>query len=116
MTPEEVLLKAVDIIERDGWHQGAAFAGPTPIDAPHDEYMKAARTAPVCAMGAISRAVCGDASLTPHTPEARSLYHQAAQLLAQNVPGNHIAWWNDQPSTTKEDVVLMMKRVANHDA
>ena len=120
MTPEDVLLKAAGIVEADGWHQGYYYPEPAPecFDDERDRELSA--TAPVCAMGAIRRAMTGYADVTPFAEEY-TLFRQARHLLWQQVKSEYggdlgVPVWNDDPQRTKEDVVLALKRAAHGEA
>lgn len=121
MTPEDVLLKAAEVIETAGWHQGYYYLEPAPecFDDERDRELSA--TAPVCAMGAIRRAMTGYADVTPFAGEY-TLFRQARHLLWQQVKPEEsdgltfgVPSWNDDPQRTKEDVVLALKRAAHGD-
>ncbi|OII61170.1 hypothetical protein BJP40_06485 [Streptomyces sp. CC53] len=96
-----ILREAARIIERDGWHQGDFFR-----DDP--------KTGPVCALGALRRAIASSAS-----GEAVSgkLYCEAAGLVekaaSEVIPRVVLPAWNDAPERTAEDVILALKRAAD---
>ena len=54
MTPQDVLLKAAEVIERDGWHQGYYYPQNFGDEAADTE---ANKHGPACAMGAIRRVI-----------------------------------------------------------
>ncbi|PRH79362.1 hypothetical protein C6N75_09770 [Streptomyces solincola] len=123
MTPKDILLKAAEIIQRDGWHQGSLFKVPEfttvrrlsgRLAATH----AAGRTAPVCAMGALCRATFGTAyadDIHVWPPALMDTYRDAVLALEREVsaPGNSVAHWNDQRERTAEDVILAFKRAAH---
>ncbi|MFE6222954.1 hypothetical protein [Streptomyces sp. NPDC057854] len=120
MTPDEIntrarqaLLDAAEIIGRDGWHQGAYYPGHT--YGPEAEGSEAARSAPVCAVGSIRRALWGVACVPLHIyrDPRITVARQAENLLGQHV-GDEVPNWNDQRERTAEEVILAMKR-AGHD-
>src|ERR1043165_3462754 len=99
MNPKQVCAKAAEIIQRDGWHQGDFFPDPdtswvedeTPegyASRQEYEYWLAETSAPVCAMGAIRRAVTGSGVMDLHGPQ-RGLVQAAAQLLAETLDEGH---------------------------
>lgn len=128
MTPEEALLKAVEILERDGWIQGEYFEQADDLEAEGttEALVNAARTAPVCSMGAIYRAVFGQAAVILtgkgdtdaqwYSRELRELAYQADALLRTQTEGDGVITWNDASGRTKEDVILAFKKAANHDS
>lgn len=112
MTPEEVLEKAAQALAEKGHCKG---------NFGDDEGR-------MCAVGAIRYAVSGSrgvylASLS--RPGDRELTDLAIQLLGKEIESrvdtpqgyyDYVPLFNDRPSTTGEDVILMMKRAANHDS
>ncbi|MEU3052228.1 DUF6197 family protein [Streptomyces griseus] len=118
MTPEEILLKAADVIQRDGWHQGALFEGSNKAPTPQRDV--AAREAPVCALGAISRATWGSCSSTgrEYLASVVAAEADATCLLLKQVEAStagrypSIPMWNDAPERSAEDVILALKRAA----
>ncbi len=104
MTPN-IFLRALGVIDERGWYQG--------------DYEAA--DGRVCLVGALSVAVCG----RPWTPEIDADGEEAVcaalarlkdRLVADGMP-RHVAddiagRWNDDPSTTEEDVRLLLKRAA----
>ncbi|KPI09907.1 hypothetical protein OV450_3398 [Actinobacteria bacterium OV450] len=96
MTPEQtrqILGEAIKVLERDGWHQGGLVAA----------------DGAVCAMGAINRAATGSA-------HDYTMAGALAVCTLQMSIGQQVPQWNDDPSRTKEDVILAMKKAAHHDA
>ncbi|MFD8117055.1 DUF6197 family protein [Streptomyces microflavus] len=98
----ELLGKALEVLERDGWYQGNYCAG-SPRE---DDSGK-----PVCALGALNRATFGNAwgaraGEACHSSEARERAHN--RLFA--AIGGAIPTWNDDPGRTYEDVVLTFKK------
>ncbi|MGW6255445.1 DUF6197 family protein [Streptomyces sp. NPDC055085] len=114
MTPEELLLAAIDIIQRDGWHQGDLYKPPATWKANcwREACDEAARTAPTCAMGALFRAAHGTSRWVDLTDSALG----AVSLLQGHLGTPMIPHWNDAPERTAEDVILAMKRAAHHDS
>lgn len=126
MTPENLISEGIKVIERDGWYQGDLYEGAFP---------GASRTAPVCAMGSLWRALIGTcnvdelAELSPEWREQRKVYCDAVAAAAEKLRATildatgsdwakgislgSVAGFNDDPDTTKEDVLLMMKRAAH---
>lgn len=115
MTPEDILEGAIEVIERDGWHQG----NPYPVRGSTIADMEASKKGPVCAIGAASRAYCGHANSGYVAMSARraslDAYREAVERMADALDGGSVAEFNDRPTTTKEDVVLMMKRAAHEE-
>ena len=112
MTPEDVLTKAAETITRRGKATGH-YEDPV--------------TREVCAYGAMTLAATeGKTSCYSEfdfflTPRPALLVQQAAELLAKAVPSEFvdepfavITWYNDQESTTAEDIALAMKKAAHH--
>jgi hypothetical protein len=89
----DILLKAADLIERDGWCQNSYWG-------PNGEH---------CALGAIQCSVSGCVS--------ECLDHNYFVIRAKNrfkefVGIDHIQNWNDASGRTKEDVVTAMRGAA----
>ncbi|GHG10304.1 DUF6197 family protein [Streptomyces hydrogenans] len=136
MTPDDILDKALHILERDGWHQGGLAEYDTSnLDLNLDDYdpgeiddeeemdylhWQSMRNAPVCAVGALNRAATGEANgisrlLTFDEAEVlRGVIAQASRRLyeAAGIDSgvSSIPEWNDSKDTTKEDVILAFKR------
>lgn len=139
MNIDRVIDDAIEIIERDGWNQGSyAVYDDRPDPAVTDDdadyaHWQAARNAPVCAMGAIYRALTGSAygycidgdgdadkeSAHEEMTRVRNLVVERIVGVLTGVPGvgegyglcmSDIINLNDNPATTKEDVLLMFKR------
>lgn len=118
MTPDEILTAAREYLEANGWHQGASYNAKA-IEA-------GVENPPACAMGAIEAAVGGVDFKHCHTPAMRA----AAQRLADQLPDEDgstyggffprsigsIVDYNDEPTTTQEDVLLLFKKAARDDA
>ena len=129
MTPEEAIEAGIEIIERDGWHQGGLYDRSGCAAESADE-MRAAQEAPVCVMGALYRAVFGVASadLVPgeRTNEKYQLFEEAFKRLGSSVAGmellapngrpvRSVPYFNDAVAKSKEDVLLMMKKAVCDD-
>ena len=109
-TPEELILKAADAIAEYG----------------HMKSNYGTKKHGFCAMGALRYVTCEDDSgfffSTKDSPELRDLYYQAQHLLGASLPTSNgagdmheaIVMFNDCPTTTAEDVILAMKKAANH--
>lgn len=102
MSPAEILLKAADVIETRGWHQGA-LVDPCGTG--------------VCALGAISIAV-------DEIPDAQDTWASdhpgtvAVALLGEWIYdryGYGITYWNDRDGQTKDEVVAGMREAAKAD-
>jgi hypothetical protein len=119
VTPEEVLIKASEEMARTG-HTKGNYCDPFASDE---------SASPVCAYGAMARAVTeGKSAAYPHLgEELEELVNQAAALLAGEVkplmarlqlPQANtnfalVTTYNDMESTTGEDVILAMKRAGS---
>ena len=120
MEASEILSKAAEILERDGWHQGSYYKIPDKQWTPTSEMVEAAETAPVCSMGALYRAVSGSASLHPTVKLAQDEWRanakglgEATKRLAKQIGTDCIIDWNDEVGRSKEDVILAFKKAAN---
>lgn len=102
------LARAAARIERDGWHQGSYFPG---HDASggwrdvHEELNLDPR--PCCALGAVMAEA--------RTPQD---YHDAEIALSVAYSGEEgdiidVAYFNDGMSTTKEDVIALLRAAAH---
>lgn len=104
----------MEVIERDGWHQGSLFEG-----KPTDK--KAAAHSPVCALGSVYRALygsCDNESINSQLHK-RGVFHAAYDRLMDTcleIHGVTIPTFNDDPSTSKEDVLLLMKKAVTNTA
>lgn len=133
LTPDEIIEGAIGILEQDGWHQGdlyewdpckemmkqvwaATNTGTTTTDLLGDARREAARTAPVCAMGALHRACNGMANAVGAENDAAiNKAIERVDLIVRKEFGSAIPDWNDRPDTTKEDVILTFKRALHGD-
>ena len=91
LTASEVLLKAADILERDGWCK----------DSLHDGQGRH------CVAGAILIAVSG-------SPGRAELRDEARHLLRQHLPfwAPTIETWNDMPWRTRDQVLAKLRAAA----
>ncbi|MFD8117060.1 DUF6197 family protein [Streptomyces microflavus] len=113
---KELLTKAREILERDGWHQGSLENGGYSDDPMHPDpahpYVEGLK---VCSVGALQRANSGSAL---HRGEDLATFTRAYELLVHKGIGDGfeeecgIAGWNDHPNRTQEDVLLAFKRAA----
>lgn len=124
MTPAEVLLLAAEIIERDGHNKGSAFAYPrlrrtkgTTWEQLIDD---AVTRGPVSIEGALERAIWGKV-------QRFETYRMDAQKLGELVETKNylcgwLSWnrgisnpslWNDDPDTTSELAVLLLRQAAD---
>lgn len=85
------LLRAADILEKEGWHQGSYGTGPH------------------CAVGALSKAMGRE---WPSNSEAVTLLRR----YVGGPPNWSMIQWNDQPGQTKENVIATMRAAAMLDA
>lgn len=128
MKPSEVLDKAADIIERDGWIQGAYYRE---VDRGADlstwnlDDDDANRTAPCCQAGGVARAVCGWAWPGGHgggkrrrTPEGSVLIHKATGYMNRYVAaltGDDAMTgvsYNDAPGRTAGEMTTALRAAA----
>jgi hypothetical protein len=90
LTPQEALLRAADILERDGWCQRVR----SDIEGRR------------CVASAIDLA-------TAHSPDPVALRNEARELLQRHLPLGflpfRIEWWNDGPRRTKEQVITKLR-------
>lgn len=99
MDDSEVFLKAIDVLERVGWHQGGLY------DRLH--YPSA-----VCLVGALRVAALGvDGLWNTEVLPGEVLF--GAMLAVGVLTANDLGGWNDAPERTYEDVVLALKRAAH---
>ncbi|MEU3052239.1 DUF6197 family protein [Streptomyces griseus] len=105
----ELLGKAIEVLERDGWHQGAycskgagRFGADFYAYGPDDG-------GSVCALGALNRANSGNAWAVHRDPDVSLVRTQAHQRLSDEIGGG-VPDWNDNPSRTYEDVILTFKK------
>lgn len=100
------LRNAADVIERDGWHQGAYFQ---PEDGNGSGGCR------VCASGAINTAVHGFAWPpifdTSERERADAAWY-AASTFADG-PWGSIVLWNDEPGRTAEEVIAALRGAAD---
>jgi hypothetical protein len=93
--PSEILHEAIKYLDTHGWTQGNF----------EDEHGK------VCAIGAFNRgSFCFNSSLT--CSELVAARNRAYDAMVNNIPEDcsGIIGFNDNPSTTAEDVKLMFKK------
>lgn len=118
MKSNELLLKAADYIARNGHYKGAFHHGG--MSMPPGDLHDFAR--PSCVLGAM-RVVAGREGIN----WTFASFVRAEKLLCEElgyddymreVEGETVAvvpLWNDDPSTTAEDVILTMKRAAHRE-
>ena len=116
MTPEEILLAAAEDQAKHGNTKGSFYkadvGGLPPLSW---------REQPACALGSIAR-VSGKVTTAGYVEEStldREVVIRLANTIVRHTglwnkcyPGAVISGFNDDPSTTAEDVILMMKRAA----
>lgn len=93
MTAKDTLLRAAELLERDGWCRGNS------ID----------RQGRRCAMGAIN-----SASHEPGSGTAWDRFDQAADRLQTYLGRTHVPDWNDHPERTAEQVIAALREAANN--
>lgn len=84
---QKILLGAIKILEKDGWHQGG-------LTGPGNS---------VCAMGAMSKSCVQQ----KYDAEELSL---AMVFLRQAIHSPYIARWNDSSERTKDEVITALHR------
>lgn len=127
LNPKQICADAAEILQRDGWHQGDFYASPETSPLPDEpaagynerqiyEEWLADTSAPVCAMGAIRRAVLGGHVMDVPRGSDRMLILRSADLLAGSIgplaSRLDIPCWNDSKDRTAEDVILAFKQAA----
>ena len=112
-TPDEVLEKAAEILERDGWYQGkfTQWGGEDDDDIPYEQ---ALAERPVCALGAINRALTGQANRYGELFQLWNMAYYRLQVGAGLTEDQGIPGWNDDPARSKEDVLLAFKKAIAH--
>lgn len=110
MTPEETLLAAANDMAEHGMCKGTFFAGPFSSGQSTAERQGAA-----CAMGSIAR-VSNSLEDIAHNAATRKL----AATIVNRIPSTPglisydvVSNYNDNPSTSAEDMILMMKEAAH---
>ena len=93
MTPDQVLDRAADLLERDGWQRNE--------DGPSDP----TEHAPRCTYGALRAAVWGRSERFDFEAEVRDA------LLAE-VKSHTISGWNDHKAKDRRQVVRALRRTA----
>lgn len=88
-----VFLRAIEVLEERGWHQGG-YEG---------------AKGKVCLIGAINVVLTGDATNDDDLADVPLALMRATGALRPST-------WNDDPSRTYEDVVLALKRAAHGEA
>lgn len=96
MTVAEVLIGAVNALTERG----------------HCRFTLEETDGKVCAVGALRYAAFQDPNLLDYYSPNADAYARAVMLMNKAVPGASIPRWNDADSTSTEDVILTMKRVA----
>lgn len=93
LTKKEIIAKAKEIIIREGWIKGSYYR-------PGEGY---------CMMGALRKAAWGSYRFGGSwldEPANFEEYNQAQVCIeTKAIGGVTIAWFNDKPTTTKEDVI-----------
>ena len=125
MTPDEVLRRAAEIIDRDGHNKFRSFAWPRPEGVAHEPPLiepveEAGRSAPVSVVGAIERAVWGTvmefALSSPNFDEQYARCLQVQNYFLRWVRRNCAIWdvssWNDDLDTTATDVARALRQAA----
>lgn len=95
MTPQEVLLKAADLIENNGWTQNFMARNVEGLSV----NQLSIEASCFCILGAMLN-ISGN-----HADDA-------AKILRDHLNIPHIAMWNDNPSRTKEEVINALREAA----
>src|SRR5437016_6048334 len=101
MTPSEVLCKAADIIEEQGFHKGDL-----------SQYNRPQNWGAACVVGAINTVISGNpffAGITFGTYKSR-LCAATYELLRDYISTPLIDEWNDAPERTKEEVIATLRK------
>jgi hypothetical protein len=102
MTPQEVLIKAAELLESSptAWTQEYIARDHTgfPGEANHPSACS------WCAMGAIAK--------VQNLPDAPQEHNAASKLLASHLGALSIVEWNDNPVRTREDVIKGLREAA----
>lgn len=110
MNQSEIYEKAAEIIGRDGWTQNMLVERRCPIENLDEALKSAARG--VCAIGACMRA---EYELTGMMEVDDPYDAYGFPVATEARPGGQPVWaFNDETTTTAEDVVLVLKRHAEH--
>lgn len=114
MTPQELLLKAADLIEHNDWTQGAYARNVNGCGV----YPNSISAMSFCVVGAMTRTVF-DESRERLLREGKSdsaadqiLGRQAADLLTSQICQSDVPDWNDDPARTKAEVVQALRAAA----
>ncbi|WP_369362990.1 hypothetical protein AB5L52_06770 [Streptomyces sp. CG4] len=124
MTPAEVLRKAADIIERYGHNKGAAYAFPrlrrTKGTTWEQLIENAVACAPASVEGVMGRAIWGKVKRFDSFPmdmDKLADYVNASTYLLGWLSWNRgitsLTAWNDDPDTTAETVILLLRKAAD---
>ena len=95
MTPNEILLKAADYLEENGWCQ-----------RDYAKYENNLPGSPCCVMGAINFVATGH--ITGDTHASR----QAVGLLGSTIGTYSVISWNDEHERTPKQVVAALREAA----
>jgi hypothetical protein len=100
MTPEEILLDTIAVLEKGGWQK--------------DKYGSSDNDCtPHCVVGAM-RVAAGDWVTTSVYPSYNEAMQRLAKLVNPEVPADDIAVfvWNDEQDSA-EDIILALKKAAH---
>jgi hypothetical protein len=105
----EVLNRAADILQRDGWHQGGYAPDQTEDGIPTTGL-------PVCAIGALCAAegapLYWSADLGCWAGDDMSEAGQALGYYLGGIFPIHVPEWNDSPNRTAAEVIEVLRAVA----
>lgn len=100
MTPNDIILKAKELIERDGWVQGS-------LRWTHDGVCQGR-----CLVGALRDASMLEISFPAPEYSARYNSYLAARQRVRDLAWNDEVVWNDTPGRTKDEVLEMLTKAA----
>lgn len=95
-----VFLDAIKVLEERGWRQGS-ISDP---DLDWDDYA----TSPLCLFGALAVAKTGIANVYMANPS--DLFYGNEDSVLRSLTDGAPVLFNDDPSTSYEDVILLLKR------
>lgn len=95
---------AADLLEKDGWIQGDYHG--------HSDHELSAHQDPTghCAIGALSSAM-NIAGLGRYHQDRYPVFHAAMNAM-HRMTVEPVAWWNDRPDRTKQEVLDILRKAA----
>lgn len=99
-THSSIFLKAIDIIENEGWQQGE-----------YNNKNEAGETiGPYCVLGACAKAM----NVTPGTFEYKNEYTILGKVVPEDT-GYFVHRYNDRFITTKEDIISLLRKAHEYE-